>query len=85
MVWLPAKLAPVLGVPVSHVRRMPLALALLYLNDALQQDGLLTFWADGNEGAARRGRSELASHIAELRGGSVASLAERMPEREQGL
>lgn len=48
------RLASQMGLPPHRVRRLPLAVALLYLHAALQADGVETRWSIGSATAAER-------------------------------
>ena len=59
------RIAAHLHLPMVQVRRAPLALVLLWLNYAVQSDGMETWWL--TETAARKGAEVVRSELASLR------------------
>lgn len=65
VVALECRLAAHLHMPMQQVRRAPLPLVLLWLNYAVQSDGMETWWLA--ELAARKGADMVQRELAALR------------------
>ena len=65
VVALECRLASHLNMPMARVRRAPLPLVLLWLNYAVQSDGMETWWLA--ETAAHKGADMVQRELAALR------------------
>lgn len=70
MVAFECRLAAHLHVDSMRVRRAPLPLVLLWLNHAVQADGMETWWLDGE--AVRKSAARVGVELAELREAAAA-------------